>query len=159
MGLEIPIKELKAIIEQAKNIAQIALKLTSIELYGNIKEESPVDEGRLQGSWEIKQLGQFLYQIFTNVAYALAVHDGSKPHEIWPKGITYKIKKGSYFSKGSGSGPTSAAHGLYWKGARHPVRMVNHPGYKGNPFTEPAISRTEDRLDEFVQTALDKMGA
>ncbi len=148
MPVKFPAEELKAILEQAKNIAQIALELTSVELYGNVKRETPVDEGRLQGSWEIKKVGTFLYQIYTNVKYALAVHEGSKPHWI------YGSAGPSYMGKSIGKNGM-----LYWKGAKHPVWRVYHPGYKGNPFTEPAINTTAKRLDEFVQTALDRTGA
>lgn len=158
MPIEFPADESRAILEQAKEVAVIALNLTAQELYGDVKKDTPVDHGGFQGSWEIEQQSDSDYLIYTNIEYALAVHDGARPHEIWPKGITYGISKGAYYA-GANRGPTTAAQALFWPGASHPVRMVNHPGYKGNPFiTDSSIPSTESRLDEFVQMALQQTG-
>jgi hypothetical protein len=48
--------------------------------------------------------------------YALFVEQGTEPHVIYPR-----------FKKA-----------LFWPGADHPVRMVNHPGTKPYPFLMPA---------------------
>lgn len=48
----------------------------------------------------------------TNVPYAAAHQFGSKPYVIKPR-----LKKA-----------------LYWPGATHPMRQVNHPGLKARPF-------------------------
>jgi hypothetical protein len=157
MPIDFPGDELRDILQRAYNVASIALDLTAMELYRNVKIESPVDHGRLQGSWEIEQVDEFTYRLYTNVEYALAVHDGAKAHEIWAKGAKYGISKGTYFA-GANQGAMSAAQALFWPGAAHPVRMVYHPGYAGNPFTEPAIATTEGRLDEFTQMALQQTG-
>ena len=57
----------------------------------------------------------------TNKEYAGFVHDGTEPHVIEAK----------------------AGGALYWKGARHPVKRVNHPGYRGNPFLRDALMEAE----------------
>ena len=48
----------------------------------------------------------------TPAPYAAFVEFGTRPHEILP------INK----------------QALYWKGAEHPVKRVEHPGSKANPF-------------------------
>lgn len=53
----------------------------------------------------------------TNLSYAKPVHDGSPPHII-------RARRGK---------------ALYWKGARHPVRSVRHPGTKGTKFLSNAL--------------------
>ena len=160
MSMEFPADQLLTLLESAKQVASIALNLTAVELYGNIVRETPVDHGRLQGSWQIDQIDELSYRIYTNVEYALAVHDGARPHDIWPKGISSGSDL-SYldpYSHITGMQTGSGTRALYWSGALHPYRHVHHPGYRGNPFTEPAIASTEDRLDEFVQTALEQTG-
>lgn len=49
--------------------------------------------------------------------YGVYVHEGTRPHAI-------VARKG---------------RALYWPGARHPVRRVNHPGTAANPFLRNAL--------------------
>ncbi len=51
-----------------------------------------------------------------SVNYAIFIEEGTQPHVIYPR-----------FKKA-----------LYWPGADHPVRMVNHPGNPAYPFLRPA---------------------
>lgn len=115
-----------------------ALNYTAIEAWGNIRKESPVDHGRLAGSWELTQEGRN-YRIFSNVEYVLAVHEGTGIHG--PKGepieILPKNKKA-----------------LYWPGADHPVARVLHPGQKPNRFVDRSLRMTEDRTGEFIDRAI-----
>ncbi|MGL4801478.1 MAG: hypothetical protein ACRC18_04360 [Cetobacterium sp.] len=62
----------------------------------------------------------------SNIVYSMGVEKGTKPHTI-------KAKNGKY---------------LYWKGARHPVKQVNHPGSKAKPYLIPAF---EKEIPYFVQ--------
>lgn len=85
------------------------------------KIEAPVKTGTLRRSLTSRvEQGGDRGVIGTNVKYAPAVHEGTRPHQIKP------IRKKA----------------LMWKGARHPVRVVNHPGTRPNPF----MARTRDRL-------------
>lgn len=54
------------------------------------------------------------------VPYAQAVHDGARPHVIYAR----------------------AGSALFWRGAAHPVRKVNHPGNKANPYLTDALQAT-----------------
>lgn len=97
----------------AKDLARRAIRVES-----RAKSLCPVDTGRLRSSitWRIVYSGGKLDALVgTNVEYAVFVHEGTRPHEI---------------------------HGnpwLYWKGADHPVKMVNHPGTKARKFLVNAL--------------------
>lgn len=85
------------------------------------KQEVPVKQGTLRRSITSRvEQGGDRGVIGTNLKYAEAVHEGTRPHRIAP------IRKKA----------------LMWKGAKHPVRAVNHPGTKPNKFLE----RTRERL-------------
>ena len=66
----------------------------------------------------------------SNVAYAIGVEKGTRPHTIRPKNKKM----------------------LYWQGASHPVRQVNHPGSKAKPFLIPAL---EAEKPKFIQNLKD----
>ena len=56
-------------------------------------------------------------RVGTNVEYARYVEEGTPPHRIQAR-----RKKA-----------------LHWKGARHPVFAVNHPGTRARPYLRPAL--------------------
>ena len=62
----------------------------------------------------------------SNIKYARGVEEGTSPHIIRAKG-----KKA-----------------LYWRGARHPVRKVNHPGSRAKPYLIPAFEKEKDQFLE-----------
>lgn len=75
------------------------------------------------------------------VNYAIPVHEGSRPHTIFPKN-----KKA-----------------LFWKGAAHPMKSVNHPGTKANPFmprileaSKGAVTAHFKRATELITEAIAK---
>ncbi|RPE39746.1 hypothetical protein EDD90_2763 [Streptomyces sp. Ag109_O5-1] len=84
----------------------------------------PEDTGALKESIEYHLEGLKLIVSATGGAdgktYAAYVELGTKPHVIYPKD----------------------KQALFWKGAAHPVGMVNHPGTKPRPFLRPALYKT-----------------
>ena len=60
----------------------------------------------------------------SNIKYAPMVEYGTRSHIIKPKN-----KKA-----------------LYWKGAKHPVKSVRHPGSKAKPYLMPAFENTKDNF-------------
>ncbi len=70
--------------------------------------------------------------------YALFVHEGTAPHVILPKD-----KKA-----------------LAWPGGAHPVKKVNHPGTKANPFFIRAMDKVDmpASFEEGLQNFLDRRG-
>ena len=73
-----------------------------------------------------------------HVNYAIFVHEGTRPHIIRPR-----VKQA-----------------LYWKGARHPVMSVRHPGTKKNPFMEEGLKNSERQVvDIFEKNFSDYLGS
>lgn len=94
-----------------------------------MKRETPVKTGTLRRSITSRvEQGGNRGVIGTNVEYARSVHEGTRPHFIRPK----------------------RAKALFWKGARHPVRVVRHPGTKANAF----MTRTAVRLRPIAEKEL-----
>ena len=94
----------------------------TLEVEGNSKRESPVKRGTLRRSITSRvEQGGDVGRVGTNLSYARPVHDGSAPHIIRPRN----------------------KRALFWSGARHPVKMVKHPGNKGNPFMDRGLQRTD----------------
>ncbi len=110
------------------------MSIVAQELWGQIRAESPVDHGRLAGSFVLEERDELTYAIFSNVTYALAVHDGSGRRTIRPRN----------------------ARALFWPGARHPVASVDMPARPANKYAERAKATTMDRLEDFAQTAVDQ---
>lgn len=73
----------------------------------------------------------------TNLSYARMVHDGTRPHQIVARN----------------------ARALFWPGAAHPVRSVNHPGYKGNPYLTDALDAAKPDIMQRLITALAAIAA
>lgn len=73
---------------------------------------------------------QYTISLSHGVDYGEVLEEGSKPHIIKPR-----TKKA-----------------LYWKGASHPVKAVNHPGTKGTPIIGPTI---ENNIGTIRDTILD----
>jgi hypothetical protein len=93
---------------------------------------TPKITGRLRGSVNGQvQDGGRRGAIGTNVEYALPVHEGTGPRVIKPRN-----KKA-----------------LFWKGARHPVRSVNHPGTKGKPFLRVPLEQSKGDIETMWRRA------
>lgn len=129
-------EDFERLIKKARQAISLAIKYTATEVWGNVRKEAPVDHGRLAGSFQLDQVDDLTYRIWSGVEYALAVHEGTPPHEIRPK-----RKKA-----------------LYWKGASHPVKRVMHPGTQANPYADRAIEQASGRSDEFISRALREVG-
>lgn len=74
----------------------------------------------------------------TNVSYARDVEFGTGPHVIVP------VRRKA----------------LWWKGARHPVPKVRHPGTRPHPFLRPAIDENRQAVAaEIADTLRDLLRA
>lgn len=121
-------------LEQARQIMARAVDLTAIEVFGNIIRESPIDYGRLAGSFSIEQIDDLSWRIYTDVEYAEAVQTGTQPHVIEPK--------------------NGRALAFSMNGQTVIVKRVNHPGTKANPYITRALDGAKSRTDEFIQRAI-----
>ena len=102
------------------------LKNSAFNIEKNAKSSVNVKTGHLRRSISTK-MGDMEATIHTsNLKYAPMVEFGTRPHIIRAKN-----KKA-----------------LYWKGATHPVKQVNHPGSKAKPYLIPAF---EKEIPYFVE--------
>ena len=122
--------ELVELSEKNRDNVQKAIKKSAFNIEANAKKNlasnKSVVTGHLRRSISTK-MGDLEATIHTsNVKYAVIVEKGSKAHVIRPKN-----KKA-----------------LYWKGAKHPVKQVNHKGSRAKPYLRPAF---EDEKPKFIE--------
>ena len=129
--------ELIELSEKSRDNVQKAVKKSAFNIEANAKKNLAANKsvvtGHLRRSIATK-MGDLEATIHTsNVKYAVIVEKGSKAHVIRPKN-----KKA-----------------LYWKGATHPVKQVNHPGSKAKPYLEPAFESEKDKFIENLKEAIE----
>lgn len=108
-------------------LAAATLKCATV-LVAAGKREAPVQTGRLRRSISYQAGGQGRYVVAPAVPYAVAVHEGTRPHEIRPKN----------------------KRALFWKGAAHPLRVVHHPGTRANAFMTRALANSRPQLAQIA---------
>lgn len=138
MPLEITVNDLEKIAPRIRKALGHSHDLTAMDFWGNIRENSPQDTGRLAGSWALQKRGYMQSTVSTNVKYALVQNDGSDPYEIFPrvaKALRFEISGQVIFAK-----------------------SVLHPGIAGSKYIEGSIAQTESRISEFVEMALEGEG-
>lgn len=103
-----------------------------------VKDSAPVKTGKLRGSIKGQVSGRTgsVFVPAGSVKYFDFVIDGTRPHDIVPKN----------------------RQALYWPGARHPVKMVRHPGTKPNPFFDKAVTRMEGEFERKLQEFAEWLG-
>ncbi len=107
-------------------------------LQGNLKMESPVDHGRLQGSWDIFNDGPLEKTVASSANYAEYVNDGTGlygPHKTLIKPTNKKVLK---FTPSKGK----------FKGM--PIYTPYSRGIKPRKFVEKSMERTSNRIPELV---------
>ena len=129
--------ELTELSEKSRDNVQKAIKKSAFNIEAkaknNLKANRSVVTGHLRRSIATK-MGDLEATVHTsNVKYAVIVEKGSRPHIIRPKN-----KKA-----------------LYWKGAKRPVKLVNHPGSKAKPYLEPAFESEKDKFIENLKEAIE----
>lgn len=84
---------------------------------------APVDTGALSRSYGVVKPAELVRHVGSSLAYADMVERGTRPHEIVPVN----------------------RQALWWPGADHPVRRVQHPGTQAQPHLRPAAYTRRDR--------------
>ena len=128
--------ELIELSEKSRGNVQKAIKKSAFNIESqakkNLDANKSVVTGHLRRSIATK-MGDLEATIHTsNVKYAVIVEKGSKAHVIRPKN-----KKA-----------------LYWKGAKRPVKLVNHSGSRAKPYLEPALESEKDKFIENLKEAI-----
>lgn len=138
MPLEITQNDLNKMIPQFRRALRRSHDLTAQDVWGNLREYSPQNHGRLAGSWVLQRQGEMYSTVGTSVKYALVQNDGSDPYDIFPR--------------------TASALMFTIGGSVIFAKRVRHPGIKGKKYIEKSIDETNSRAREFVEMALDMEG-
>ena len=120
--------DLKGTSEDIRSDVQKVLKKSGFNIEArakrNITNNGSVKTGHLRRGITT-DVGNMEVTVHTsNIKYARGVEEGTRPHTIRAKN-----KKA-----------------LYWKGAKHPVKSVRHPGSKAKPFLIPAFEKEKEVL-------------
>ena len=118
--------DLKDTSEDIRSDIQKVLKKSGFNIEArakrNITNNGSVKTGHLRRGITT-DVGNMEVTVHTsNIKYARGVEEGTRSHTIRAKN-----KKA-----------------LYWKGAKHPVKQVNHPGSKAKPFLIPAFEKEKE---------------
>lgn len=119
-----------------------SVEFASIDLWGNIRAEAPVDEGRLAGSWELLAVDDLEFRIGTNVLYALMVQEGTGV--FGPKGVPIVPVTASVLRFETRGGEVIFARSVQ--------------GMEANPYVDRAMERTSARAGVFAGLALQEVG-
>ena len=123
-------------VEDEKKIQKL-LKNTGMKIEASAKDNltnnKSVDTGHLRRGIGNFRRGMTVTVHTSNIKYAVMVEKGTKAHIIKPKD-----KKA-----------------LYWKGARHPVKSVRHPGSKAKPYLIPAFEKEKDQFLEKLKEVIE----
>lgn len=131
-GAEMDPDDVLAMLSDLSTVGPKMMDLWGIDFLLIVDEEVPVDTHNLQ--WSIPantQRSEWEWIVGTNVEYAPYVSEGTPAHEI--EGNPY----------------------LFWSGADHPVRRVQHPGTSANPFFDRTLDQTESKLEEYLTEAME----
>lgn len=121
--------------EIAAPILQRALSASGAVLAKNTtKATVPWRTGFLTQTFKA-ELTTGMLRWFPTASYAPFVEFGTKPHMIYPKDKM----------------------ALYWPGAAHPVKSVNHPGTKPNDFMGRIVAASQEEINETFAAALAKI--
>ena len=120
--------DLKDTSENIRSDVQKVLKKSGFNIEAkaklNITNNGSVKTGHLRRGITT-DVGNMEVTVHTsNIKYARGVEEGTMPHVIKAKN-----KKA-----------------LYWKGAKHPVKSVRHPGSRAKPFLIPAFEKEKEVL-------------
>jgi hypothetical protein len=134
MRLEI-IERFDDIGEAGRFAVEECLRLAALALWGEVRKEAPVDQGRLAGSFMADRRGGLSWSIWTNIEYAMAVYDGRDP------------------------GPVNFGEIRLWAERKglDPGRVyssITTRGTRPNRFLDRAVETVRARLSEFADTAL-----
>ena len=117
---------LGALVALARTAVEEAVTQSSEDLVGAQMAAAPVRTGTLRASIHVDSIVAGGDSVTATNAtggesssYAIFVHEGTGPHEIYPKN----------------------ALALFWPGAAHPVKVVHHPGTHAHRFmSDPLLA-------------------
>jgi hypothetical protein len=141
ISVEIDPKQIEKIMEIPVEAGKKAFTYLALEVWGGMRKESPVDHGRLAGSWQLEKRGDFEARIVSGVEYA--------PYVAFGTGLYGPNKQAIVIT------PVQAKclH-FIWQGEEIFAKKVVVEGMHPNPYHERAMEKGESRVDEFIARAL-----
>ena len=130
--MEVDTSKLNLDADKINKAVSQEIEKTAHRIERQAKELAPVDTGELRRSITTEGSG-LDYEIGTNLEYSEYIEDGTSPHII--NGNPY----------------------LYWEGASHPVRRVNHPGNKAYLYMETACDTQTEDIEDRIADIIDKL--
>ena len=130
--MEVDTSKLNLNADKVNKAVSQELEKTAHRIERQAKELAPIDTGELRRSITTEGSG-LDYEIGTNLEYSEYIEDGTSPHII--NGNPY----------------------LYWEGASHPVRRVNHPGNKAYLYMETACDTQTEDIEDRIADIIDKL--
>lgn len=103
-------------IQLARHVSRIMDRLAD-DIADDARRFAPIDTGELRTSIRVHKRGPFTRRIHAHAGHAAWVELGTRPHIIRP----------------------NSKKALHWPGARHPVKVVHHPGTRAQPYLRPAL--------------------
>lgn len=132
------IDEINNVLDNIDGLSEKIVNNVAINLEANLKMESPVDHGRLQGSWTIFDDGPNQKTVKSSAEYAEYVNSGTGlygPNHTLIRPTTKKVLK---FTPNKGK----------FKGM--PIFTPYSRGIKPNPYVERSMQKTQNRIPELV---------
>ena len=133
--------KLAMIMKLPMKAATKAFGYTAQEAWSLLMKESPVDHGRLAGSWQLSKEGDLRYKAKSGVKYALAVATGTGIYG--PEGKPIIIEP-----------VTKKCLHFIWQGMEIFTKRAEVKGMKPNPYPDRALKGAEKRMPEFMERAL-----
>lgn len=130
--MEVDTSKLNLNADKVNKAVSQELEKTAHRIERQAKELAPIDTGELRRSITTEGSG-LDYEIGTNLEYSEYIEDGTSPHII--NGNPY----------------------LYWEGASHPVRSVNHPGNRAYLYMETACDTQTEDIEDRIAEIIDKL--
>ena len=143
----------------------LAIEYTALDVWANIGKFAPTDHGRLAGSFTAQKIDTWNWSVYTNVEYAMAVHEGTgiygpEGEEIKPKNAKalkffWKKTGQTMIFKGDLDTPQEKGRFAAWARARGMTPVFSWvKGMKPRPYAEEAINETSGRTQEFAERAV-----
>jgi hypothetical protein len=141
ISVEINQEQVEKIMKIPLEASKKAFQYLVIEVWGGMRKEPPVDQGRLAGSWQLRKVDDFESHLESGVIYAPYVAFGTGLYGPWKQEIIIepRIKKCLHF---------------IWNGKEIFSKRAVVKGMHPNPYHERAMQGGIDRIDEFIRRAL-----
>ncbi|GAA2860106.1 HK97-gp10 family putative phage morphogenesis protein [Nonomuraea rubra] len=123
------IKDLDEVAPRTEALTRTVVKKIGHDTVTLGQNKAPVDTGNLKNSIGVDPIDDWMgFEAGPTAAYGADVEYGTEPHEIKARN----------------------AGALFWEGAEHPVKSIQHPGTDPQPYMRPAFDQATEPLDKVM---------